>query len=82
MADGPLSGLLARAVIVVGKDGKFLYGTRTGDFRKSRTMKRRLRQLGNNRFGLNYTIKKRWMKKGYLYPPFFILIFSVLFLYK
>lgn len=25
MADGPLSGLLARAVIVVGKDGKIAY---------------------------------------------------------
>ena len=25
MVDGPLSGLLARAVIVVGKDGKIAY---------------------------------------------------------
>ena len=32
--------------------------------RKSRTMKRRLRQLGNNRLGLNYTIKKTVDEEG------------------
>ena len=25
MADGPLAGLLARAVVVIGKDGKVVY---------------------------------------------------------
>jgi putative transcriptional regulator len=32
----------------------------------------------DNLFGLNYAIKKRWMKKGCLYPPFFYSYFFCL----
>lgn len=75
MADGPLSGLLARAVIVVGKDGKIAYTELVPEITQEPDYERRLRQLGNNRLGLNYTIKTRWMKKDCLYPPFLFLFF-------
>lgn len=56
MADGPLSGLLARAVVVVGKDGKIAYTELVPEITHNRIMIKRLRRSRSELFGLNYLL--------------------------
>ena len=69
MADGPLSGLLARAVeFVVYGDGRLPIQSWFRKLRRSRIMIKRLRQLRNKPFcRLKLGAEKRWMKTIFIH---------------